>query len=141
VSKENVDFVAGLFAASDSMDKDALLAALPEVIEQIADPEIEWIEDPTRPDSRTHRGHAGVIESWRQWFENWDEYETEVERVEDGGGDDVYVVVRERARGAASGATVTSRLYVVITVRDQKITRWREFYDEQASLAAAGRSG
>jgi hypothetical protein len=36
------------------MDKDAMLAALPEMIPQICDPEIEWVEDPQRADGRVY---------------------------------------------------------------------------------------
>jgi ketosteroid isomerase-like protein len=137
MSQENVNVVKNLFAAAAAMDKDDLVRALPGLIPQIADPDIEWIEDPARADSRVYRGHAGVLDSWTRWLEQWDEYETEVERVEEA-GDDVFVVARERARGESSGATVSSRIYVVISMRDQKITRWREFYEEDAALRAAG---
>ncbi len=139
MSQENVEFVRNLFAGAASMDQQALLEALPELIPQVADPAIEWTEDPTRADSRVYRGHDGVLASWKQWLEQWDEYSTEVERVVDC-GEDVFVDARERGRGAASGATVSSHIYVVVTVRDQKITRWREFYDEDAALEAAGLS-
>jgi hypothetical protein len=61
------------------MDKEALLAALPDLIAQVADPAIEWVEDPTRADSHSYHGHDGVLASWRQWLEQWDEYGWEVE--------------------------------------------------------------
>jgi ketosteroid isomerase-like protein len=137
MSQANVEFIEGLFTAAESMDKQALLEILPDVIAQVADPGIEWVEDPTRADATVHRGHDGVLASWRQWLDQWDEYETEVEDVIDC-GDDVFVSAREQGRGLASGATVSSRLYVVVTVRSQKITRWREFYDEDAARVAAG---
>jgi ketosteroid isomerase-like protein len=70
-----------------------------------------------------------------QWLENWDEYQAEVERFIDC-GDDVLVVARERGRGKISGASVTSRNYMVFTIRAGKIARFREFYDEQAALKA-----
>ncbi len=44
MSQENVDFLAGLFGAADSLDKDAMLAALPTLIEQACDPDIEWVK-------------------------------------------------------------------------------------------------
>ena len=46
MSQENVEFVKALFAANQEMDKQALLAALPELIAQACDPEVEWHEDP-----------------------------------------------------------------------------------------------
>jgi hypothetical protein len=38
MSQESVDFVKSMLAASSGMDKEALLAALPEFIEQTCDP-------------------------------------------------------------------------------------------------------
>ena len=60
MSQENVDFLAGLIAGAEALDKDAMLAALPELIEQACDPEIEWVEDPQRADGRVYRGHNSV---------------------------------------------------------------------------------
>jgi ketosteroid isomerase-like protein len=139
MSQENVEFVKGIFAAGQDMDKEAFLAALPEVIAQACDPEIEWYEDPQRADARVYRGHAGVRESFERWLDQWDEYGTEAERFVDC-GDDVLVVAREHGRGARSGATVSARIFVVVTFRDGKILRYREFYDEAAAREAAGLS-
>lgn len=136
MSQENVDLVTGIYGASAAMDKDELLAALPELIAQM-DPEIEWVEDPQRADGRTYRGHAGVRKSFEQWLEGFDEYGFEVERIVDC-GDDVLVVGREQGRGAASGATVSSEIFQLLTIRDGKLLRYREFYDEDAALEAAG---
>jgi ketosteroid isomerase-like protein len=139
MSQENVEFVKGFFAAGESMDKQALLAALPEFIEQTCDPDIEWIEDPQRADGRVYRGHEGVRESWEQWLDQWDEYGFEIERVVDC-GDAVLAVSREQGRGTTSGATVSARNFIVLTFRDGKILRYQEFYDEADALEAAGLS-
>ena len=53
MSQENVEFVAGIFNTAEDMDKEALLAALPDLVPQLCDPDVEWIEDPHRADSRT----------------------------------------------------------------------------------------
>jgi ketosteroid isomerase-like protein len=140
MSQENVDFVAGIFEAANGMDKEAMLAALPDMVPQICDPKIEWIEDAQRADSRTYRGHEGVIESWRQWLDVFGEYGLEVERITDCGDDDVFVAMREHGTGALSEAPVGAGIYAVITVKDDKIRRYREFYDEAAALEAAGLS-
>jgi ketosteroid isomerase-like protein len=50
----------------------------------------------------------------------------------------VLVVAREHGRGAASGASASSCIYVIYTFRGGKIARYREFYDEQAALEAVG---
>jgi ketosteroid isomerase-like protein len=140
MSQENVDFVRGLFSGVPDMDRDQLLAALPELISQACDPEIEWVEDPSRADARTYHGHDGVLESWRRWLENFDEYGGELEDIRDC-GDAVLATTREEGRGRASGATVSARNYVVMTFRDGKILRYQEFYDEAAALEAAAQAG
>ena len=68
MSQQNVELVKGLFAAAARMDKQALLDALPTVIEHVCDPEIEWIE-PGRVYGRVYRGHDGVRQSWERWLD------------------------------------------------------------------------
>jgi ketosteroid isomerase-like protein len=53
-------------------------------------------------------------------------------------GENVLVVAREQGRGVASGASVSARNYAVLTIREGKIARYREFYDEHAALKALG---
>ena len=139
MSQENVDFLSGLFAGAESADKEALLAALPDLIEQMCDPEIEWVEDPQRADGRVYRGHAGVRESWARWLENFDAYGFEVERMSDH-GDRVLVVAVEHGRGSVSKAEVSAHIYLVVTFRAGKILRYEEFYDEGPALEAVARS-
>jgi ketosteroid isomerase-like protein len=140
MSEENVEFLRGLFAGAADLDKRALLDALPELIAQTCDPEIEWVEDPQRADARVYRGHGGVRESWERWLENFEEYGAEVERMVDC-GDNVLVVAREQGRGTRSGATVSQRIYSVFSFRDGKITRYEEFLDWRAARDAAGLPG
>jgi ketosteroid isomerase-like protein len=137
MSQENVEFVEGLFGGATSMDKQELLAALPALIAHTCAEDIEWIEDPRPADGTIHRGHAGVRESWEAWLEQWDNWEGEIEQTLDC-GDDVLVIAHERARGPASGASVSSRNYMIFTIRAGKIARYREFYDEQEALTAVG---
>jgi ketosteroid isomerase-like protein len=136
MSQENVDFLAGLFAAAESLDKKAMLEALPEAIKETCDPEIEWVEDPQRADGRVYRGHEGVRESWERWLEDFDKWGFEVERISDH-GNRVLVVAVERGRGSVSEAEVSGRNYMVFTFRAGKILRYQEFYDEAQALEAA----
>jgi ketosteroid isomerase-like protein len=119
------------------MDKEAVIAALPELIAQTCTPDIEWFEDPIRADSTVYRGHDGVRRSWERWLEQWDEWGWELEQVIDC-GDDVLVVAQESGRGASSGASVSARNHMVFTLRDGKIARYREFYREEDALKAVG---
>jgi ketosteroid isomerase-like protein len=137
MSQQNVELVKGIFAAGTIEDKQALLAALPELIAQSCDPDIEWVEDPQRADSRVYHGHEGVQESFERWLEQWDQYGSEPERFIDC-GDDVLVITHERGRGRVSGASVSTRNYLVLTIRAGKLARYQEFFDEQAALIAVG---
>jgi uncharacterized protein len=137
MSQWNVEFLEGLFSATTDMDKQALLAALPELIAQTCDPDIEWVEDPQRADGRVYHGHEAVQESWERWLEEWEEYGFEAERFVDR-GDDVLVIVRERGTGRTSRASVSARISQVFTIRAGKIARYQEFYDERAALKAVG---
>ena len=137
MSQENVEFIEALMTGGGDMDKQAVLEALPELIAQTCAPDIEWVEDPQRADSHVYHGHEGVQQSFERWLEQWDEYAGEAERFVDC-GDNVLVVAHERGRGATSQASVSSRIYMAFTIRAGKITRYREFYDEQAALKAVG---
>jgi ketosteroid isomerase-like protein len=138
VSQQNVDFLEALFAGAQRLDKEAMLAALPQMIPEMCDPEIVWVEDPTRADGRIYRGHEGVRASFERWLENFEEYGVEVESISDH-GDRVLVKGVEHGRGRASGADVSARVYVLCTFRGGKILRYEEFYDEQDALAALKR--
>jgi ketosteroid isomerase-like protein len=139
MSRENVEFLEGLFAGAEQMDKQAMLDALPELIPQMCDPDIEWVEDPRRADRRVYRGHDGVRESFERWLENFEEYGFELERMVDC-GDKVLVYAREEGRGILSGGTISQRIYSVYAFRDGKIARYQEFYEERDALEAAGLS-
>jgi ketosteroid isomerase-like protein len=139
MSRENVEFVEGLFAGADAMDKRALIEALPRFIAAAAEPDIEWVEDPKRMDGQVFRGHQGVRESFERWLEHFDEYGYTAEEFIDC-DDSVLVIGRERARGLASGASVDVRHHAVWTIRAGKIARYQEFYDEQDARKAAGLS-
>jgi ketosteroid isomerase-like protein len=141
MSQENVEFLEGLFAGAAAMveDKQAFLDALPDLIPQMCDPDIEWVEDPRRADRRVYHGHDGVRESFERWLENFDEYEVKVERMVDC-GDKVLVYAREEGRGSLSGASISQRIYTVCAFRDGKLARYEEFYEERDALEAAGLS-
>ena len=60
MSQENVGLIRRLYPIGEAMNLDDLLGALPELIPEFADPEVEWIESPNRIDRRAYRGHRGV---------------------------------------------------------------------------------
>jgi ketosteroid isomerase-like protein len=135
MSDENVQFVRAMYEAAGGAGKEELLEMLPEMVRQFCDPEIEFVESPERVDSRVWRGHDGVLECWRRWLEEFRSYSVELEHIE-AHGDDVFVAAREQGQGAASGAPAENVIFQVWTMRNGKLLRYREFYDESAARAA-----
>ena len=136
MSQENVDLVSRMYRPAEAMSKEELLAALPELIRWIADPEIEWVESPNRIDRRTYRGHEGVRQAFHHWLDGFDEYTFELQQIIDC-GDEVLVVAHEEGRGAASGVPVSATSYQVFTVRGGKVLRFRGFADDEAAAREA----
>jgi uncharacterized protein len=134
MSSENVELIRGTFSGFDGADSDAIREMLPALVPQLCTEDIEFVETPERVDAQTFRGHEGVVEAFNRWLDQWDQYDAEAESFEDH-GDEVFVVAREQGRGR-SGATAEARLYLIFTIRDGKISRYREFYDEAAARAA-----
>jgi ketosteroid isomerase-like protein len=56
-------------------------------------------------------------------------------------GDQVVAIVRIRARGKASGASIDTRTGMVSAFRDGKLVRWRHYSDPEEALEAAGLRG
>jgi len=137
MSQQNVELIRRLYRVGEAMNLDDLLTALPELIPQFADPEIEWIESPSRIDRRTYRGYEGVREAMQHWLEDFEEYSYEPQEIVDC-GDDVLVIAGEEGQGAASGVPVTAESYQLFTIRDGKVLRFRSFSDRASALEAAG---
>ena len=102
MSQESVDLIRRMYRVGEAMNLDELISALPELIPEFADPQIEWIESPTRIDRRTYRGYEGVRQAMQHWLEDFDAYSYEPQEILDC-GDDVLVVSREQGRGRPRG--------------------------------------
>jgi ketosteroid isomerase-like protein len=134
MSQENVEVAARFYEPATS--KSDLLRRMPRTM-ALCHPDVEWT---AREDGVTYRGREGVREELERFLESFDDYRYEIQRIVDCGGDNVLVVGREVARGAASGAEVRSLNYELLTIKDGLILRFREFYDERDALEAAGLS-
>ena len=139
MSEENIAIVRAIFQTDATAGKEQILKALPEVIPALFHADAEWVEAPERVDAKTYSGHEGIRHSFERWLEQWDEYRFEALHFEDH-GEDVLVISRESGRGYGSGASTDAMVYSVLTLRDGKICRYREFYDEATARAAFKRS-
>jgi ketosteroid isomerase-like protein len=128
MSQENVEIVRRMYEAW-MPGGEALLS--------LADPEIEFSQPPGQPGAGTYREREGVRQGLAQWFEPWDDYRVEVDRLTDL-GDHVLAETRQYARGKGSGVEVEHRVFQLWTLRDGRIQRARMYLDEAEALEAAG---
>jgi ketosteroid isomerase-like protein len=116
MSESNIRALQTMF---DEFKKGDLAGALESV-----DHAIEAEPSSTFPGQEVYRGHEGVLRFFAMFFEAWDEYHAEpVEFI--GAGDDVVVVVHQRARGKGSGVVIESDMFQVWTFRGGKAVRVR----------------
>ena len=134
MSHENLELAARWYALWAASSKAELLADIPCAME-LCHPEVEWSQ---RADGRTTvRGREGVRKALERWLDSFDEYRFEVLRILDCGFDQALVFGLEVGRGASSGAEVRSHTHELLTFRDGRIVRFRDFHDERDALEAA----
>ena len=83
---------------------------------------------------------ASGYKAWIQAQEDVISFETEVGGAIDVGPDTVIAVMTIRFQGASSGATIDQRVWVVMTVKDGKVTRTENYIDPAEALKAVGLS-
>jgi len=82
-------------------------------------------------------GREAVIKASRRYWGTWDDYHLDAEELIDV-GTSVVVILRERGRGKASGASFDDRYAQVWTFSSGRVVRWEIFPDRAAALAAVG---
>jgi ketosteroid isomerase-like protein len=128
MSQENVELVQAAFRAFEKGDFEGVL--------RLCDENIEITQPPELPDvSPRQHGHAGVLEAFAIWPEQWDEYRVEILRVA-AVSDQVLVTTRQSGRGKDSGAQVEAQFTFLFSIRSGKITQWRMFMQEAEALEA-----
>jgi ketosteroid isomerase-like protein len=134
VSHENVEIVRRL---NEIMDREGVGRVFDTAVaEGLFDEDLEWVEDPSGPDSGTYKGLSTVRSLVAERMEAFD-LEQKTERLIDA-GDDVVALVRWRARGQSSGAEAELRLAMVSSLRGGRIVRVRFYLDPTEALKAAG---
>ena len=130
MSQENVDLVRAAFDDFERDDMDSVLS--------LCDPEIEITQAADLLGAPQHQhGHAGMLEAFAVWPEQWDDYRIEVIRMTDL-GDQVMVNQMSRGRGKDTGVPVEMLFTFLFLVRAGKITEWRIFTREDEALKAVG---
>jgi ketosteroid isomerase-like protein len=134
MSQENVEVVAGGFAARAEGRTEEWTATY--------DPAVEWdISAHPLPDwPERGTGRDALMQHLDNYFAGWLDYETTVSEVIDA-GDDVLVVLHERARMRGSDAVLERDLPQLFTVRNGLICNFRVFKTRRQALDAAGLAG
>ena len=132
MSGENVEIVRDAFDAFMRDDIEAVLRLCDENILITQPRELPGV-------SQQQRGHDGVLEAFRIWPEQWDDYRIEILRMAEL-GDHIVVTSRTHGRGKASGVEVEMDFSFVFSVRAEKIVEMKIFMREDQALEAAGLS-
>jgi ketosteroid isomerase-like protein len=133
MSQENVEIVEAAFAAFEQGDMQGILRLCDENIVITQSAELPGV-------SRHQYGHAGVLEAFAIWPEQWDDFSIEILRVTEVKGR-VLVTTVNRGRGKASGVRVETPFSFLFSIRAGKITAWRIFMREAEALKAVGLAG
>jgi ketosteroid isomerase-like protein len=130
MSQQNVEAFRRAFEAINRRGADA--------VRDLSDPEVEFHEDPKFPEAEVFRGRDEVVANFREFTASFEHYRFEIEDLRDAGGEKVMAVLRENARGTASGVEVERRSGWVATFRDGKALRMEIYLDPGDAFEAVG---
>ena len=131
MSQENVEAVRTAFAAFSRDDWDALIGLL--------DPEIEWVTTGQFVGGQVYRGHAGVRDFLDALSGEFEAFRAEPENFA-AASDVVVADTRVTGVGRRSEVPVELQFTVVVSLRDGRVVRVRNFLERQEALEAAGLS-
>ena len=142
MSREDVEIVEGIISLFRDQEwvsfvRDAEPEQMQAVMEAVYDPDVEitWVD--TSPDAGPYHGHEGALAALHEWLESFEEFRFEPLEFIDAGSA-VVVPNVQRGKGRGSGAPVEMTATWVVTVRDAKISRLREYSTKARALEAAG---
>jgi ketosteroid isomerase-like protein len=133
-SRERIELVESAFDAWNRGDIDAFADHVAE--------DVAWLEVSGRPEGSVDSERYGrdrLRESLRSLFDAWESYHLEAERIHDL-GDRVVAIVRESARGRASGLQIHGRWGYVLTLADGLIVRVEAYRNADRALQVTGLS-
>jgi ketosteroid isomerase-like protein len=118
--------------ALNRRDTDALL--------EIVDPDVEWhpaIQSRLAGDAVAFRGHQGVREMMRDFYDTFGEIRFEASEVHEI-ADSVLGIGRLRVRGVGSGAETESPIAYLADFREARVVRVRTYLDPDQARRVAG---
>lgn len=129
MSQENIQFVLDAYARFNAGER------TPEL--WFWHPDAEYYAAREDPDSAVHRGIDAIRRQFETWFDAYPDLTVEPLEAK-AGGDQVFLWVRFKGHGAASGIPLEMELAHVITIRDGRAARTVEYMDRSEALQAAG---
>ena len=141
MSQENVEIVRGIVQGFIDLDLPLVEKAqwLPE---ELFAPDYVWDMSNFEgwPGQRKFTGLDGFYEFFAQWTEPYSEYDQEIQRLEDAGGDRVVAIIRQRARLRESDSWVDLHFALLYTFSEGLIQRTQVYAPPEEALEAAGLS-
>ena len=131
MSREHVESARKGYEAFARGDLDGVL--------DMMDPDIEAHNPVEVPEAAVHHGREAVRRDWEQTIDLFDDFSIEVEEFIDA-GDELVVFLRYRARARGSDAEIDTPMAHVLTFREGKAVRLRQYLDRAQALKAAGLS-
>ena len=131
MSQENVEIVRRYYDAYAQGGLDRLMDFWSDDLDHRAT--TEGIDDPGPV-----RGKRAMLQHIGDWIDTFDEFWFEAVELIDAGEDTVVAVERFGGRAKLSGVETDQTSGVVLTIRDGKIARCREYSTRAEALEAAG---
>jgi ketosteroid isomerase-like protein len=129
MSQENVKTVRAGYVAFNRTHQ-----PVPEMLH----PDVEWHTADDLPDSGVHRGVAGIATLFSEWAGSFDDFQSDIEEIIDGGEEIVVVVVRLHGRLKGSNEEVELMESHVWRLLDGRAIEIREYRTKAKALEAAG---
>ena len=105
------------------------------------DPEIEIVQVPEIPGSRTYTGHEGMVDAILDWPLQWENFHIEPQRVFAPNPDNLIVVAIHGGRPHSMDIEVEAEIVFVFRWRDGRATRWDMYLTLDEALRRAAESG
>ncbi len=131
MSRENVEVVRRALAA---FERDLADGQLGRRVPEFFDPAVVYH---AREAPSPFFGHAGLIRGLVEWFDVMEIGDFRLERLVDS-ANHVIAEMTVVSKGRRSGATVAASLWLVFTLRGEKVVALREYAEEAQALEAAG---
>ncbi len=126
----DADVARRLYGAIENRDMEAL--------EDILDPDVEWITPPSLPWGGTRRGIAGVKEFAGELADQVNDREVEVDEIIDVGDGELVVLGRFRGEARLTGSPMEAEFAHHVRVTGGKIGRFQNYIDSGEILRALG---